>query len=120
MLGLFAISFSYGFVFNSLNSIVVPKEIDRLMSENQSMWLGLVMAVCTPDFQTSSTLGRGPVPLPFLFPPKAGAFCQLAAPIMGAWSDRTGRRMPFLSMNPAPIFPSPHSVLPFYWSQGET
>eukprot|EP00668_Euglena_longa_P031742 GGOE01040989.1.p1 GENE.GGOE01040989.1~~GGOE01040989.1.p1 ORF type:complete len:532 (+),score=155.63 GGOE01040989.1:65-1660(+) len=70
MLGLFAISFSYGFVFNSLNSIVVPKEIDRLMSENQSMWLGLVMA--------------------------AGAFCQLAAPVMGAWSDRTGRRMPFL------------------------
>jgi len=70
MMGLFAISFSYGFVFNSLNSIVVPREIDRLMADKQSMWLGLVMS--------------------------AGAFCQLAAPIMGAWSDRTGRRLPFL------------------------
>ena len=46
MLGLFAISFSYGFVFNSLNSIVIPKEIERMVVERQSMWLGLVMAVC--------------------------------------------------------------------------
>ena len=29
---------------------------------------------------------------------QGGAVCQLAAPMMGAWSDRAGRRMPFLSM----------------------
>ncbi|CUG92687.1 MFS transporter, putative [Bodo saltans] len=71
LLGLFAVSFSYAFCFNTLNTIVIPKEIERLTSARQSMWVGLVMAT--------------------------GAVSQLATPIVGAWSDRAGgQRTPYL------------------------
>lgn len=70
MLGLFAVSFSYAFCFNTLNTIVIPKEIERLTSTRQSMWVGLVMAT--------------------------GAISQLATPIVGAWSDKAGQRTPYL------------------------
>ena len=70
MLGLFACSFSYAFVFNTITNIVIPKEIERLTVSRQSMWVGLIMA--------------------------AGALSQLATPIVGAWSDRAGQRTSFL------------------------
>jgi MFS family permease len=70
MLGLFAVSFSYAFCFNTINNIVIPKEVERLTTYRQSMWVGLVMAV--------------------------GAVSQLATPIVGAWSDRAGNRTSFL------------------------
>jgi MFS family permease len=70
LLGLFAVSFSYAFVFNTINSIVIPKEIERLSSSRQSMWVGTIMA--------------------------AGAISQLSTPIVGALSDRTGHRVPYM------------------------
>lgn len=70
LLGLFAVSFSYAFCFNTINSIVIPKEVERLLPSRQSMWVGMIMG--------------------------AGAVSQLATPIVGAWSDRAGSRTPFL------------------------
>lgn len=70
LVALFACSFSYAFVFNTINNIVIPKEIERLASSRQSVWVGLIMA--------------------------AGALSQLATPVVGAWSDRAGHRTSFL------------------------
>jgi MFS family permease len=67
---LFACSFSYAFIFNSINNIVIPKEIERLASSRQSVWVGLVMA--------------------------AGALSQIATPVVGAASDRSGTRTAYL------------------------
>lgn len=68
--GLFACSFSYAFIFNTVNNIVIPKEIERLTVTRQSVWVGLIMA--------------------------AGAISQLSTPVVGAWSDRAGQRTSFL------------------------
>ena len=70
LMGLFAVSFSYAFVFNTINNIVIPKEIERLSPSRQSVWVGMIMA--------------------------AGAISQLSTPIVGAWSDRAGQRISFL------------------------
>lgn len=70
LLALFSMSFSYGFCFNALNNVVIPKEIERLTHSRQSMWVGLVMAT--------------------------GAISQLSTPIVGSWSDRAGSRAPYL------------------------
>lgn len=70
MLCLFSVSFSYAFVFNTVMTIVVPKEIERLASTRQSLWVGVVMAL--------------------------GAVCQLATPVVGSLSDRSGQRVSFL------------------------
>lgn len=67
---LFACSFSYAFIFNTINNIVIPKEIERLASSRQSLWVGAIMA--------------------------AGALSQLATPVAGAASDRSGSRIAFL------------------------
>eukprot|EP01063_Lacrimia_lanifica_P004097 TRINITY_DN12291_c0_g1_i1.p1 TRINITY_DN12291_c0_g1~~TRINITY_DN12291_c0_g1_i1.p1 ORF type:complete len:569 (+),score=167.39 TRINITY_DN12291_c0_g1_i1:108-1814(+) len=70
MLGLFAMSFSYGFIFNSLVVLVIPTEVNRLTPHKQSVWMSLIMG--------------------------AGAVSQLGSPIVGAWSDHQRRRVSFL------------------------
>jgi MFS family permease len=70
LLCMFAVSFSYGLVFNTVNNIVIPNEIERLTTSRQSMWVGLIMA--------------------------SGAISQFATPVAGAWSDRSGDRVKFL------------------------
>ena len=67
---LFAVSFSYAFIFNTLTNIVIPKEVEQLAPVRQSIWVGLIMS--------------------------AGAICQLATPIVGSWSDRAAQRIPYL------------------------
>jgi hypothetical protein len=70
LMGLFACSFSYAFIFNTINNIVIPKEIERLASSRQSIWVGAIMG--------------------------AGAISQLATPVVGAASDRSGVRTNYL------------------------
>ena len=70
LIGLFSVSFSYAFCFNTISTIVIPKETERLAPSRQSIWVGLVMA--------------------------SGAIGQLATPIVGSWSDRAGQRTPYL------------------------
>jgi MFS family permease len=70
LMALFACSFSYAFIFNTINNIVIPKEIERLATSRQSMWVGAIMG--------------------------AGAISQLATPVVGAASDRIGQRTTYL------------------------
>ena len=70
MFGLFAVFFGYSFVFNTVNNLVIPKEVERLSGSKQGIWVGLIMA--------------------------SGALSQLATPVVGAWSDRSGQRTPYL------------------------
>eukprot|EP01065_Artemidia_motanka_P024117 TRINITY_DN2874_c5_g1_i1.p1 TRINITY_DN2874_c5_g1~~TRINITY_DN2874_c5_g1_i1.p1 ORF type:complete len:561 (+),score=149.45 TRINITY_DN2874_c5_g1_i1:109-1791(+) len=70
MLGLFAMSFAYGFVFNSTSTLVLPAEIQRLTPRKQSLWMSAITG--------------------------AGALSQLTSPLSGAWSDRLHKRVSFL------------------------
>eukprot|EP01060_Flectonema_neradi_P033906 TRINITY_DN5802_c1_g1_i1.p1 TRINITY_DN5802_c1_g1~~TRINITY_DN5802_c1_g1_i1.p1 ORF type:complete len:463 (+),score=33.36 TRINITY_DN5802_c1_g1_i1:77-1465(+) len=70
MLGLFALSFSYGFLYNSIIILVIPSEVQRLSPHKQSVWVSLIMG--------------------------GGAISQLASPVIGAWSDRTNKRVSIL------------------------
>jgi MFS family permease len=70
LMALFAVMFSYAFVFNTVSNIVIPQEIERLATSRQSIWVGLIMA--------------------------AGALSQIATPVVGAWSDRSGVRTSYL------------------------
>eukprot|EP00755_Sulcionema_specki_P008059 Sspe_Gene.39915::Locus_19235_Transcript_1_1_Confidence_1.000_Length_1672::g.39915::m.39915 len=70
LFGLFAMSYAYGFVFNSTATLVIPSEVQRLTPHKQSIWM--------------SAIGG------------AGALSQLVAPLVGAWSDRLNRRVSFL------------------------
>ncbi|RNF17030.1 arabinose efflux permease family protein [Trypanosoma conorhini] len=70
LLFLLSMSFSYALCFNTLNNIVIPKSVGRFGDNKQSLWLGLLMVL--------------------------GAFCQMSAPLVGAYSDRVGSRAPFL------------------------
>ena len=70
MLGLFALSLSYGFIYNSILILVIPVEVQRLSPQKQSVWVSLIMG--------------------------GGAVSQLASPVIGAWSDRTNKRVSIL------------------------
>eukprot|EP00756_Hemistasia_phaeocysticola_P045576 Hpha_TRINITY_DN19327_c0_g1::TRINITY_DN19327_c0_g1_i1::g.81263::m.81263 len=70
MMGLFAMSFAYGFIFNSTSTLVVPAEIARLTPRKQGLWMSAITG--------------------------AGALSQLTSPLAGAWSDRLHRRVSFL------------------------
>eukprot|EP00754_Rhynchopus_humris_P040383 Rhum_TRINITY_DN23427_c0_g1::Rhum_TRINITY_DN23427_c0_g1_i1::g.177886::m.177886 len=70
MMGLFAMSFAYGLIFQSLVMLVIPAEVQRLTHRKQSVWMSLIMA--------------------------GGALSHLGTPIVGAWSDRLHKRVSFL------------------------
>ena len=70
MLGLFAMSFCYGLIFQSVVVLVIPTEVQRLIQTKQSVWMSLIMA--------------------------GGAVSQLSTPVVGAWSDRLHKRVTFL------------------------
>ncbi|RHW72373.1 major facilitator superfamily [Trypanosoma brucei equiperdum] len=70
-LSLFAMSFSYGLCFNTLNNIVIPKTVARITHGKESLWVGVLMGI--------------------------GALCQITSPLFGACSDRLGNRTMFLT-----------------------
>ncbi|KAJ9465301.1 hypothetical protein DIPPA_10307 [Diplonema papillatum] len=70
MMGLFSMSFFYGLIYNSLVTLVIPTEVQRLTQHKQSVWISLMTG--------------------------GGAISQLSSPIVGAWSDRVHKRVSFI------------------------